>query len=133
LPLKDNRVFGQTLSKDKITNTHEAENYVVSSDDYFLLKGMMLSNTKTDYKGNEFGSFKITVKNIKGEDLYDNLDRQKSIELLNKLIKTLENENTNKELLSRLEKCREKNHVLVKRSIGQLRSFAKIQLKFTVK
>jgi len=69
---------------------------------------MMLSNTKTDYKGNEFGSFKITVKNIKGEDLYDNLDSQKSIELLNKLIKTLENENTNKELLSRLESVKKR-------------------------
>jgi hypothetical protein len=100
--ISDKPIATIIISKDKIVNS-DTENFTVTSEDYAALKGAILSNTKADYKGHEFGSFKIAIKNTTEKDLYHCLNRQKSIELLNKLIKTLEKKNTNNELLSRLE------------------------------
>jgi len=91
------------ISKEKIVSPG-TENFIVKSEDYVTLKNLILSNGKVDYKGNEFGSFKITVKNTTAKDFCQGLDKQKSFELLNKLIKALERkENANNELLAKLE------------------------------
>jgi len=91
------------ISKEKIV-IPGADNFIVKNADYVTLKSLILSSSNVDYKGNEFGSFKIRVKNAIGKDIYHCLNRQKSIELLNKLIKTCEKkENIKNELLARLE------------------------------
>lgn len=101
--ISDKPIATIVISKDKIANS-DTENFIVKSEDYVILKRLILSNAKADYKGNEFGSFKVMVRNTTEKGLCNCLSRQKSIELLNKLIKALENkENANKELLARLE------------------------------
>jgi len=101
--ISDKPIATIVISKDKIVNSG-TENFIVKSEDYATLKELILSNTKAEYKGHEFGSFKITVRNATEKDLYHCLNRQKSIELLNKLIKALETKkDTNNELLAKLK------------------------------
>ena len=100
--ISDKPIATIVISKEKIVSPG-TDNFIVKSEDYVSLKSLILSNEKADYKGNEFGSFKITVKSTTEKDLCHCLNRQKSIELLNKLIKTLEKENANNTLLARLE------------------------------
>lgn len=96
------------ISRDKFVHS-DTDNFIVKNEDYVILKGIIFSYERAEYKGSEFGSFKIKLKNGNKKDSYYYLNRLKSLELFNKLIKVLkESKNTNKELLSRLEVTRKR-------------------------
>ena len=100
--ISDKPIVTIIISKDNIVNT-DTENFKVTNEGYATLRRIMVSNSHADYKGAEFGSFKITMKNISGKKISYCLNRLKSIELLNILIKAFEKENVNNDLLASLE------------------------------
>lgn len=52
------------ISKDQIVNS-DPEKFIVKNEAYNLLKDLMCSNTKEEYKGNEFGYLICSSKSLK--------------------------------------------------------------------
>jgi len=100
--ISDKPIGTIVIYKGGASKTLNYDNYDVSDTLYQCLKKAILSYKGINYKGHDFGSFKIIITNNKGSASYY-LDRGNSIKLFHELIEITKQTSLSSSLQSRLE------------------------------